>query len=50
MAPPNSQSMLPLAGGFRAFMTKVVAAHGRAGILVNNAGVTRYQPFLNDVR
>jgi len=29
-------------GQVQAFMTKVVAAHGRVDILVNNAGITRF--------
>src|SRR5947209_1898301 len=33
-------------GQVQAFMTKVVAAHGRVDILVNNAGITRHRPFL----
>ena len=30
-------------GQVHAFMTEIVAAHGRVDILVNNAGITRYR-------
>jgi NAD(P)-dependent dehydrogenase (short-subunit alcohol dehydrogenase family) len=33
-------------GQVHAFMTEVVAAHDRVDILVHNAGITRYRPFL----